>query len=246
MKLSTFVPPVLSAALNLLLSLALGCHSETPLTFPLNSIVNVVFFISPLQISLQRSGGIRFLTSALLNPLFLSAYGGGVCFTWSNLHRSHCQSGRLLRSVNKDRIVCRLSHSQSLFWCKFGRERGLAPHCQGGKGVRKKIRSPEFLLFPSYHKTTQWNGLWKTYGGFGRNTMEKGLGMKQNFVYGTSTSCSNLCAYKRAYKPHSLKLHQWALKMIQSEVSSVYQENNELLTKCNLAKRLSKDKFRKL
>lgn len=106
MKLSTFVPPVLSAALNLLLSLALGCHSETPLTFPLNSIVNVVFFISPLQISLQRSGGIRFLTSALLNPLFLSAYGGGVCFTWSNLHRSHCQSGQLLRSVNKDRIVC--------------------------------------------------------------------------------------------------------------------------------------------
>lgn len=101
------------------------------------------------------------------SSLSLSSYGDGVCFTWSNLHRSHCQSGQLLWSVNKDRIVW-VCLAVNLGFDANLEQRGLAPCSQEGKGVRKKIRSPEFLLFPSYHKTTQWNGLWKTYGGFGR------------------------------------------------------------------------------
>lgn len=158
----------------------------------MNSIVNIVFYFTSTDFIMEVWRHKISYCSLAKSSLSLSSYGDGVSFTWSNLHRSHCQSGQLLWSVNKDRIVW-VCLAVNLGFDANLEQRGLAPCSQEGKGVRKKIRSPEFLLFPSYHKTTQWNGLWKTYGGFGRDTVERGLGMKQNFVYRMSISCCDSC-----------------------------------------------------
>lgn len=73
----------------------------------------------------------------------------------------------------------RLSHSQSLFWCKFGTERGLAPHCQGGKEVRKNNQKSWISPLPilSQNHSVKWavENLWwfweKHYGeGSGNET----------------------------------------------------------------------------
>lgn len=109
----------------------------------------------------------------------------------------------------------------------------------------KKIQ--DFLNFCSSHlipkpPRTLWNGLWKIYGWFWKQQRGEGSGNR---------------AELSVWKEHGLlwfmqhtNLMLWnciskTLKVFQSGASSVYPENNELLTKCNLAEKLSKDKFRK-
>lgn len=105
-----------------------------------------------------------------------------------------------------------------------------------------------FLNFCSSHlipkpPRTLWNGPWKIYGWFWKQQQrgegpgnEAELGVWREHELPWFVQHTNLTLWNRISK---------ALKAFQREASSVYPENNELLTKCNLAEKLSKDEFRK-